>query len=288
MPPSAVSEFYLARQPIFDRAWRIVGYELLFRHDRQNRARVRDGAAATAAVISHVFGEIGVAAALGPHLGFVNVDESLLLSDAIELLPPGRIVLELLETLRLNERVIARVRELRAAGFTIALDDVAKNVSAHEPVLDCIAIAKVDLKRVGAAALPEVTARLARWPVRLLAEKVDSREQAERCLDLGYELFQGHHFARPMMLVGRKASASDGTLRELLAVVVRNAGDAAIEDAFARHPELSPSLLRLAGSLATASRSEITSPRQAIELLGARQIRRWLELLLRAAVRRGE
>jgi EAL and modified HD-GYP domain-containing signal transduction protein len=285
--PSAASEFFVARQPILDRAGRTVGYELLFRRDRQNRARVRDGAAATATVICHVFGELGVDAVLGPHLGFVNVDEALLRSDAIELLPPGKIVLELLETVRLTEQVLARVRALHAAGFTIALDDVAKNVAIHEPVLDCVAIAKVDLKRVGAAALPEVTARLARWPVRLLAEKVDSREQAERCLDLGYELFQGHHFARPLMLEGRKVAASEVVLRRLLALAVREPDSAEIEAALAHHPELGPSLIRLSRSLATASHAEASSLREAVELLGPRRIRRWLELLLHAGDRPG-
>lgn len=280
MPNSPATDFFLGRQPILDRTQRIVAYELLFRHDRTNRAHVSDDAVATATVLSHVFGELGVANALGPHQGFVNVDEALLLGDALEFLPKKQIVLELLETVPMTPQVIHRVHELHAAGFTIALDDFASDTESYAPILDCVAIAKVDLLSVDDVALREAAVQLRRWPVRLLAEKVDSREQAEQCMALGFELFQGYYFARPVMIEGRKLQPSEIALMELLGLVVSDAESRAIEDLFKRHPDLSLNLLRLSNSVGVSARRKITSLRQAITLLGRRQIQRWLQLLL--------
>lgn len=288
MPQSPATAFFLGRQPILDRTQRIVAYELLFRHDRTNCAHVNDDAVATATVLSHVFGELGVANALGPHRGFVNVDEALLLGDALEFLPKDKIVLELLETVPMTPRVIERVRELHAAGFTLALDDFASDVESYAPILDCVAIAKVDLLSVDEEALREAAAQLKRWPVRLLAEKVDSREQAEQCMALGFELFQGYYFARPVMIEGRKLLPSESALMELLGLVLADAESRAIEDLFKRHPDLSINLLRLSNSVGVSARRKITSLRQAITLLGRRQIQRWLQLLLYTCERPGE
>ena len=227
-------------------------------------------------MLSHVFGELGVAAALAPRKGFVNIDEALLLGDALEFLPKNQIVLELLETVPITPRVIDRVHELHAAGFTIALDDFASDVDSYTPILDCVAIAKVDLLSVDDTALQEVAGRLRQWPLRLLAEKVVSREQAERCMALGFDLFQGYYFARPVMIEGRKLLPSEIALMELLGLVVADAESRAIEDLFKRHPDLSLNLLRLSNSVGVAARREITSLRQAITLLGRRQIQRWL------------
>jgi len=238
-------------------------------------------------VLSHVFGELGVAAALGPRKGFVNIDEALLLGDALEFLPKNQIVLELLETVPITPRVVDRVHELRAAGFTIAPDDFASDVDSYTPILDCVAIPKVDLLSVDDTALQEVAARLRQLPLRLLAEKVDSREQAERCMALGFDLFQGYYFARPVMIEGRKLVPSEIALMQVLGLVLSDAETRAIEDLSKRHPDLSLNLLRLSNSVGVAARREITSLRQAITLLGRRQIQRWLQLLLYTCDRAG-
>ena len=288
MQNSRATDFFLGRQPILDRSQRIVAYELLFRHDRTNRAHVSDDAVATATVLSHVFGDLGIANALGSHQGFVNVDEALLLGDALEFLPKEQIVLEILETVPMTPRVVERVRELHASGFTIALDDFASDTDSYAPILDCVAIAKVDLLSVDDVALREAATQLRRWPVRLLAEKVDSREQADQCMALGFELFQGYYFARPVMIEGRKLQPSEMALLELLGLVLSDAETRTIEDLFKRHPDLSLNLLRLSNSVGVAARGNITSLRQAITLLGRRQIQRWLQLLLYTCGQPGE
>lgn len=69
---------------------------------------------------------------------------------------------------------------------------------------------------------------------------------------------------------------------EMLALIAEDADTGAIEEIFRQEPKLSYSLLRLVNSAAIAPRSPITSFAQAINLLGRRQLQRWLQLLVYA------
>src|SRR5438132_530180 len=88
----------LARQPILDRREILVGYELLFRSYGVNRAIVTDNMRATTIVVHNAFCGMGIAAVLGNMQGYINVDAEFLFSDLVEALPPGQVILEILES----------------------------------------------------------------------------------------------------------------------------------------------------------------------------------------------
>jgi EAL and modified HD-GYP domain-containing signal transduction protein len=269
--------FWLARQPILDLTGDTVAYELLFRSDAGNAARVTDARMATASVISSAFGELGMASVLGDCNAFINFDAELLMSDVVELLPSGRTVIEILETVVITPQIVERCRELRARGFSFALDDVVQLDDSYEPLLPLVDILKLDVLATAQAELPGLVARArAAKHVKLLAEKVDSREQAERCRKLGFELF-----ARPVGLKGRRADPSKRMLMQLLEQTLDDATDTAVlQETFKQAPELSYKLMRLVNSVGTGLRSPIQSLSHALTILGRRQLQRWLQLLL--------
>ncbi len=117
---------YLGRQPILDRSGALIAFELLFRSGTANRAHITDDAAATAQVIGRLIGDIGLTAALGDRTGYVNIDRTVLMSDIVWLLPHGRFVLEILETVAFDDALCKRCSELRRAGYRLALDDVSE------------------------------------------------------------------------------------------------------------------------------------------------------------------
>lgn len=274
-------EIFIGRQPILDRNQQLVAYELLFRSGNQhNSANIQDHLGATASVINHAFAELGIEQALGPYKGFINCDESLLLSDLLEILPTDKIVLEVLETVEVTPMIIERCTELKARGFTLALDDFGHFEDKWKPLLDLVEIVKVDLMALSQEQLGTVTDALKRWPLTLLAEKVDSREQAEHCLQLGYHLFQGYYFAKPVIIAGKKLGHSQLALVRLLGLVLEDAETPTIEGVFKQEPGLAVNLLRLTNSVATGVRIKVTSLRHAITVLGRRQLQRWLQLLL--------
>ena len=84
-----------------------------------------------------------------------------------------------------------------------------------------------------------------------------------------------------------KADVSRLKLLELLALVAQDADTRALEEIFKQQPKLSYGLLRLVNSAAIAPRSPITNFSQAINLLGRRQLQRWLQLLVYADTANG-
>lgn len=278
--PDSLQDIFLGRQPILDRDQRIVAYELLFRSDLSPNANVQDDLLASARVITQVFSELGLAGVLGDKKGFINVSADLLLSDMVELLPRDKVVIELLETIQVNDRIISRCRELKAMGFSLALDDFGGEAQ-FEPLFEIIDVVKVDLPQVmGQAALEKSVKYLKRWPLQLLAEKVEHIEQAIQCKELGFDLFQGYYYARPVVLSGKRTDTSKLALMKLLGLALGDAGNNEIEQVFKHDPSLSYNLLRLVNSVAMGMRHEISSLGQAIIVLGRQQLQRWLQLLL--------
>jgi len=277
---SSGSEFFLGRQPILDASQHLLAYELLFRSGRENAAQVADQVQATATVVTNAFSELAVGNALGPYRGFINVDRDFLFSDMIELLPKDAVTLEILETVTPDADVVARVRELRGRGFQFALDDIVGLDATYDEILTLVDVVKVDLQPLSESDIRSIVERVRPTGARLLAEKVDTREQMEFCRALGFDLFQGYYFARPTIIAGRKLDHSQLALMRLTGLLLADADTAELETVFKQEPGLTVNLLRLTNSVACGLRTHVTSLRHAITALGRRQLQRWLQLLL--------
>ena len=279
----ANDQLFLGRQPILDRDQRLFAYELLFRNSRQNAADVTSGVQATATVIANAFAELGVEAALGDCRGFINVDEDFLFSDMLEVLPRHAVVLEILETVPPSAAVIERCSALKAAGFTLALDDVVQCAPEFAGLLALVDVIKVDIQPLSRIELMQLVMKLKPLGKQLLAEKVDSHEQMEQCLKLGFSLFQGYYFAKPTIITGKKLDHSQLSLMKLMGLLFSDADTAKLEEALRPEPGLTLNLLRMTNSVGAGSSQKITSLRHAITVLGRRQLQRWLQLLVFAA-----
>jgi EAL and modified HD-GYP domain-containing signal transduction protein len=116
--------------------------------------------------------------------------------------------------------------------------------------------------------------------MQLLAEKVDTREQADRCRELGFDLFQGYFFAKPVVMQGKRHDPSRRVLMQLLQQILADTDTGAIEETFKQAPDLSYKLMRLVNSVAIGARSPIQSLPHAIKILGRAQLQRWVQVLL--------
>ncbi len=272
-------KFFLGRQPILDRNQEIVGYELLFRSADMDHAVFESYSHASSNVITHALSYFGMNEVLGGKFGFINVHLGLLLSEILELLPIGQTVLELLEMIQLDDQVIERCRELKEMGFVLALDDHEYDI-ANNDIYYVVDIIKIDILLTGMDALPDVVRQLRKYPVKLLAEKVETIEQFQICYDLGFDLFQGYFFARPIVLNRKKIDISGLALLKLLQQLTTDASIEKIEMTFKENPGLSYNLLRLVNSVALGVREKIKTLRHAILLLGLNHLRRWTQLSL--------
>ncbi len=281
LPLSALADnFFLARQPILNRGQRLVGYELLFRDAHANNAaNITDHAEATATVIANA-SELGLEHVVGDQMAFVNVDGVGLMSDFIRFLPNDKVILELLETVKATPDVLARVRELKQAGFRFALDDVvgaSDDVQQLQALCDVI---KVDIQDMRPGTLPALARVLKNPRQKLLAEKVETVEEFRQCMDLGFEYFQGYYFARPVILSGKKISPSQRSVLHLLELIDGDASSHEIESSVKHDALITLNLLRLVNTPAVGTRYRINSVGHALMVLGRRQLKRWLQILL--------
>jgi EAL and modified HD-GYP domain-containing signal transduction protein len=108
------------------------------------------------------------------------------------------------------------------------------------------------------------------------------RDEYKTCLDLGFDYFQGYHFAMPSVLGGRKLSPSQLALLELMRLIASEADNGEVERALKRDASLALNLLRIVNTPAVGARQRIESLGQALMVLGRRQLQRWLQVMLYA------
>jgi EAL and modified HD-GYP domain-containing signal transduction protein len=276
-----VKEFFLARQPILNREQSLVAYELLFRSGAVGPANVTDDLTATASVIAHA-SELGMENVIGVSRGYVNVDAAVLMSDIVHFLPKDKVVLEILETVKVTEQIVARVAELAQAGYMFALDDVTCDSDDIQKLLPLIDIVKVDVSCMSKSELFKLSAKFKGAKKKLLAEKVENLAQFQHCLDLGFDYFQGYYFAKPVVLTGKKLSPSQMTIMRLMAQLDSEAESDEIERSIKQDASLSFTLLRLVNTPAVGVTQRIDTLGQALFVLGRRRLQRWLQVLLYA------
>ncbi|MCR9097997.1 MAG: EAL domain-containing protein [bacterium] len=273
---------FVGRQPIVDRERRVVAYELLFRSSAEaNFADFDEVGRAAVRVMVNTFAALGMEAVLGHARGFFNVNHEVLLSESLEALPRDRVVLEVLEDVEPTDEVRARCRELHEAGFTIALDDWVVD-DPRESLLPWASVVKVDLPAIPPKALRKLTRSLRERDVQLLAEKVETAEEFEACHKLGFDLFQGFFFARPIVLEGADMDAAKTILLKLLQQISSGAETAKIVETFKQDAKLGLNLLRLVNTAGRAARVRLDTIEAAVRHLGLQQLGRWCAILLYA------
>ena len=197
-----MTDIYIARQPIYDRQLDVFAYELLFRNNRQNRAGIVDGDKATTDVIVNTFMEIGLNNIVEDRLAFINLTRSFFLDERMVTMPKDRVVLELLEDIDANEELIQGVRRLAAQGYKIALDDFIYHESL-KPLVETASLVKIDVMALSEADIAAHVEELRAYPLKLLAEKVETQAMFDFCMKLGFDYFQGYFFAQPKIITGR-------------------------------------------------------------------------------------
>ncbi|MGD0506984.1 MAG: HDOD domain-containing protein [Terriglobales bacterium] len=267
----------MARQPILDRAQNVFGYEILFRNGVEDYFNADPERAALSTLDSSLL--YGINTLCDKRLAFVNCTREVLFKDLITLLPPSQTVAEILETVEPEDRVIAACRRLKAAGYLIALDDFAPN-DPRLPLCEFADIIKVDIR----ATKPEERAGMMRRygsKCKMLAEKLETPHEFHQARDMGFVYFQGYFFCRPELVVGREVPASRLHYVRLLEMVSRREIDMReLEKMLKQEASISYRLLRYLNSPLFGFALEITSIRHAMAVLGEREMRRWVRLVV--------
>jgi c-di-GMP phosphodiesterase len=276
-----MSNLYIARQPIYDRALNVFAYELLYRDDTQNRAEFINGDTATTQVIVNTFLEIGIENMMGgAQLAFINMTRPFLLETYPMPFPKEQVVLELLESVVIDDEIIAACRRLAAAGYTIAMDDFVYNESL-KPLLDIIHIIKLDVLALGMEETRRHVELLKPFKLKLLAEKIETHDIFEQCKALDFNYYQGYFLARPNLIKQQRTPTMRLTALRTLSILQNpNASIKDIEETIVQDVALSYKLLRYINSAAVAMPKKVDSIQKALVIAGTQCVRLWSTLIV--------
>lgn len=271
---------YVGRQAIYDRQAEVVAYELLYRNSELNRAEIGDHNQATAELLANVFTSIGLDSLVGGKPAFVNMPKDFLLGHYPLPELRSQLVVEILEHVEPEESVIAALKDIKARGYTLALDDYVFDEHLT-PFLELADIIKVDVMAAGVAVLEQKSTDLGRYQVRLLAEKVETREEVELCRRLGFELYQGYYYCKPQVVTGRKIEGNQLALLEVMQKLTNpKVTVEELAELIQRDVALSYKLLRYVNSAMYAFSRVISSVREAVVILGLNTLIKVVNMIL--------
>jgi EAL and modified HD-GYP domain-containing signal transduction protein len=268
--------FSFARQPILKSSLNLYGYEFLYR-PIQNEAP--QSHSITAEVIASSALDLGLKKAANNHFIFLNMSYDDLFSPLIEALPSEQVILELLEDIRPDPKLVKRVQELSAKGFSFALDDFVYTPD-WDPLIALASIIKFDLTVTSIDVNKALIEKLQPYPIQFLAEKVETLDEFKAYKEIGCELFQGYFFCKPELVQGKAVSASTLAITKLLADINRtDISITELESTVERDPNLTHMLLKYLNSANFSFKNPIERIKQAIVILGLNETKKWITLI---------
>ncbi|MEE4292067.1 MAG: HDOD domain-containing protein [Cycloclasticus sp.] len=254
----------------------LYGYEFLYR-PIQNEAP--QSHSITAEVIASSALDLGLKKAANNHFIFLNMSYDDLFSPLIEALPSEQVILELLEDIRPDSKLVKRAQELSAKGFSFALDDFVYTPD-WDPLIALASIIKFDLTVTSIDVNKALIEKLQPYPIQFLAEKVETLDEFKAYKDIGCELFQGYFFCKPELVQGKAVSASTLAITKLLADINRtDISITELESTVERDPNLTHMLLKYLNSANFSFKNPIERIKQAIVILGINETKKWVTLI---------
>ena len=278
---NTATEVYVARQPIFDKNMKLYGYELLYRKTANNFYEGTDAGEATATVIHNSFLVIGFHDLIDDTKGFINFPEELLDDEQIPyLLPKDKVIIEILETVDPNESILKACKNLKEKGYTLALDDFVFAREDYGPLIDLADIIKIEFSATDQAEQRKFLNRYKNKKI-FLAERIETREEYQQAIQMGYDLFQGYFFSKPLMVKSKDLGHLDINLIQVLKELHQEEPDfSQIAMIIEKDLGLSYKLLKLANSILFGGNFPIKSLGQAVVRLGVDEMIRWISVML--------
>lgn len=281
--PSAVSAStqpaLAARQPIYTRRLSVHAYEILYRGLDGNHP---DDTTATRSILADGLLWLGLDALADGKPAFVNFGRELLLGNEILGLPASRVVVEVLESVTPDPDVFEALHELRRRGFKLALDDFVWG-QGQDALLPHVDIVKLDFGALDPSVRRSEVDRIrdlgARAP-RILAEKVETEADFDQAQQLRVDFLQGYLWGLPQLIKRVHLSPAVATSLQL----VRRLSDDACSTTeiiaeVKRDPALVQGLLGYANSGMFRWLRPIDSIKQAVLMLGPRELLRWAAMM---------
>ncbi len=272
----------MARQPIFDKNKKIYAYELLFRGGMTNAFPKIDGDVATSKLLTNTFFSIGIDSLLAGKKGFINFTKPLLINKTPLMFPKENIVIEILEDVEPDKDVVQSCVTFFKQGYILAMDDFIFKPGLA-PLLSIAHIIKFDFRLSSIQEIKSMLRKLSNYKLKYLAEKIETYDEFNKALELGFTYFQGYFFSKPEILKGRDIAPSKINFLQILSEVnQKNVNFAKLESIINRDISISYKLLKYINSAFFRRLTPINSIKEAIVLLGEKGIKQFISLIATA------
>ncbi len=279
-----MKDILVGRQQILDTQMQVFAYEILFRGKDFDLSEKEGATSATNQILTDTLLEIGLNSIVGSSKAFVNFTAQNILEKTPLNLPKDRVVIEVLEDVTVDLRIINNLREFSQQGYTIALDDF---VFTNEwlPLIEFADIVKLDVMAMPLADTLLMIEKLKPYKIKLLAEKVETLEEFNALKEAGCELFQGFFFSKPNIVAGKRLGVNQTSAIRLLGAV--NKSDVEFDELtqiISEDVGMSFKLLKYINSAAFALPRKVESIQQAITYLGLAQVKLWVNILTMTSI----
>lgn len=274
---------FVARQAIFNRSKKVVAYELLFRDSPKNYFPDIAEGQATARLIMENQLNLGTRHITSGKKALINIGPESLKLDLCAFLPCQDVVIELLETIEPTDDNYELCRGLFHSNYKLALDDFVYKPQ-WDRFLKLVKLIKFDIAITPLSEIqPIVTKLQAHKQIKILAEKIETQEDYELALDMGFDYFQGYFFAKPTMIKQNDVDYNYGLVVAIYAEIMKQSPDIkTIASLFELDAALAYKLLRLINSGVLPIQSQISSLKQALVYLGHERLKKFVSLIVTA------
>jgi EAL and modified HD-GYP domain-containing signal transduction protein len=276
------SEVFLARQPIVDADRDVFGFELLYRGGPDRATAFDDPDAATRGVMERVFLHWGMERVVGHRFGLINASASLVVNGLHLAMAPEGMIIEVREPEPFDDATVDALRRARMNGYHFALDNVSRlGDLERSELLPLASIVKIELTTTHHAEIERLiaVARERSPGVLVIAEKVESADELNRCIDHGFDLFQGYHLAEPEVLRRPARPVGHRSADDLRSEMEGDVDLDRIEQIVSSDPSLAFRLLTAVNANAFGLDRRVESVAGALGLLGITKLRCLADLL---------
>jgi len=270
---------YIARQAILNEKLETIGYELLFRDNLDNKfPEIEHDVASSKLIIqNHIHGDIQKIS-MGK-LAFINFTENSLINKFPLMFDKDTIVIELIGHEKPTKKLLKIIKFYYSKGYKIALTeyDLAPHWDVLFPYID---IVKVDIGKINTKRLPPAVTRMKLFNVAIAAEKVETKNQKQTLVEVGFNYFQGYFYHQPEIIEGQALAPIKAQMLQLLSETFNYPLNyETVAEIISHDVNLTVGLLKMVNNIATGTRVEITSLKQAAAYLGEDKLRQFVSIL---------
>ncbi len=270
---------YIARQAILNEKSETIGYELLFRDSPDNKFPEvgHDIASSKLIIQNHIHGDIQTIS-MGK-LAFINFTENCLVHKFPLMFDKDSIVIELVGQDKPTKKLLKIIKFYHDEGYMIALTEYDLNL--HWDVLfPYIDIIKVDIEKINTKRLIPAVTRMKKFDIAIAAEKVETKNQQQTLVEVGFDYFQGYFYHQPEIIEGQALAPIKTQMLNLLSETFNYPLNyETVAEIISHDVNLTIGLLKMVNNVASGTHIEITSLKQAAAYLGEDKLRQFVSIL---------